>query len=40
MGDKQSLMELEMLKLKKQNDKEDHVTLTSIEQEIENEKEY
>ena len=28
-----------MLKLKKQNDEEDHVTLTSIEQEIENDKE-
>ena len=39
LEDKQSLMELEMLKLKKQNDEEDHVTLTSIEQEIENDKE-
>ena len=39
LEDKQSLMELEMLKLKRQNDKEDHVTLTSIEQEIENDKE-
>ena len=29
-----------MLKLKRQNDKEDHVTFTSIEQEIENDKEY
>jgi len=28
-------MDLEMLKLKRQNDKEDHVTLTSMEQEIE-----
>lgn len=28
-----------MLKLKKQNDEEDHVTLASIEQEIENDKE-
>ena len=39
LEDKQSLMELEMLKLKKQNDEEDHVTLTSIEREIENDKE-
>ena len=39
LEDKQSLMELEMLKLKRQNDKEDYVTLTSIEQEIENDKE-
>lgn len=35
LEDKQNLMELEMLKLKRQNDKEDLVTLTSIKQEIE-----
>ena len=40
LEDKQSLMELEILKVKKQNDEEDHVTLTSIEQEIENDKEF
>ena len=38
LEDKKSLMELEMLKLKKQNDEEDHVNLTSIKQEIENDK--
>ena len=35
LEDKKILMELEMLKLKRQNEKEDLATLTSIEQEIE-----
>lgn len=36
MNDKQVLMKLEILKMKRQSDKEAYVTLTSIEQEIEN----
>ena len=39
MNDKQVLMELEILKMKRQSDKKAHVTLTSIEQDIENDRE-
>ena len=39
MSDKQVLMELEVLKEKRQSDKEAHVTLTPIEQEIEKDRE-
>lgn len=39
MSEKQVLMELEMIKANKQIAKEAHVTLTPIEQEIENDRE-
>ena len=39
MSDKQVLMELQMIKENMQKAKEAHVKLTSIEQEIENDKE-
>lgn len=39
MNDRKGLMELEILNLKKQSDKEAHVTFTPIEQEIEQDRE-
>lgn len=39
LNDKQVLMELEMLKVKRQSDKEAQVTLTPVEKEIEDDRE-